>query len=287
MNRYLSAAGVAVIVGLALPAAPHAASPALSVQASLQPSTARFGDPVMARVSVSVDRRLVDPGTLRIKTNFAPYTVLEAIEPTRSDRGAFTALSYRFELDCLELRCVSGKVDWHPRLANFEVSALSREGRRLVRSQPWPLLTIHSRTNGANANSASLREQVGPPPVSYRVRPTTLFVGSIAGAVTLLFAALAIVGHEVRRSRRRRLSEQRERALSLLEYAIFLAREAASRPVPDRRKALGLLGRSLRGVGQPELASAAVSLAWSPSRPSSASTEEIVKLVQQTLRPSS
>jgi hypothetical protein len=287
MNRYLSAAGVAVIVGLALPAQPRAAGPALSVQSSIQPSTVRFGDPVTARVSVSVDRRLVNPETLQIKTNFAPYTVLKANEPTRSDRGAFTALSYRFELNCLELRCVSGKVEWHRRLADVEVSALSRDGRRLVGSQPWPLLTIHSRTNGANANSASLREQVDPPPVSYRVTPTTLFVASIAGAVTLLLAALAIVGHEVRRSRRRRLSEQRERALSLVEYAISLAREAVSRPVPDRRKALGLLARSLRGVGQSELALAAVSLAWSPSRPSPGSTEELVALVQKTLRTSS
>jgi hypothetical protein len=287
MNRSLSAAGVAVFVGLALPAEPHAASPAFSVQSSFQPSTVRFGDPVTARVSVSIDPRLVDPVTLRIKTNFAPYVVVEAIEPTRSDRGPFTALSYRFKLDCLELRCVSGRVEWHPRLADVEVSALSREGRRVVGSQPWPLLTIHSRTSGANANSASLREQVEPPPVSYRVRPTALFVGSIAGALTLLFAALAIVGHEVRRSHRRRTSEQRDRALSLIERAISLAREAVSRPVPDRRKALGLLGRSLRGAGQAELASAAVSLAWSPSRPSSSSTEEIVELVQQKLHTTS
>jgi hypothetical protein len=276
---------VAAVLFFVLPATGAAAqTDGLAVRASLVPVTVRFGDPLTARVDVSVDGRRVDPASVRIGTEFTPYRLLRAIERDLGHDGDVATVTFRVRLQCLEVRCIGGKTVWKQRLPSLRVFARSRGGERLEAAGRWPVITVRSRTRGADANSASLREELEPPPVSYRVSPTGLALVLGGGATALLLLAVALLAREVRRARRARLAPKAGRPLSAIEYALARVREAVSRTPPDRRKALGLLARSLRSGGDEELASDAVALAWSPPQPSAPSTEKLVERIEHELR---
>ena len=75
---------------------------------------------------------------------------------------------------------------------------------------------------------------------------------------------IAVAAHEARRFAQRRRGRAAEGGE--LERALRLAREAESRPPPDRRRALGLLARLL-GTRDGRLAGAASELAWAKPQP--------------------
>ena len=63
---------------------------------TLSPSPARFGDVVVATVSVTPDGT-VDPGSIAVRPGLAPYGALG--EPTRSSAG--DTVTFRYEVSCL------------------------------------------------------------------------------------------------------------------------------------------------------------------------------------------
>jgi hypothetical protein len=84
------------------------------------------------------------------------------------------------------------------------------------------------------------------------------------GAVVVLaLAAMALAVTEARRLARRRHGEP---VVDELERALRLAREAESRPPPDRRRALGLLARLLDARDR-RLSGTASDLAWAEPEP--------------------
>ena len=66
---------------------------------------------------------------------------------------------------------------------------------------------------------------------------------------------------------RSRRASPHERQADALARALALVRAARARPAPDRRRALGLLSRTLRRRGDAGEASAAADLAWSEPEP--------------------
>ena len=98
-----------------------------------------------------------------------------------------------------------------------------------------------------------------------------------------MIAAILLVARELARRRRRR-EEERLAALSPLERALALAREAERRGPVERRKALGLLARVLGGR-EARLAGTAAELAWSPQRPSPEQVEALVGDVEREVGP--
>ena len=73
------------------------------------------------------------------------------------------------------------------------------------------------------------------------------------------------------------------KALSPLEAAIAYTREAADRADPtDRRKAIGLLARTLAAEGHDSLAASTTTVAWSDTPPSPASARTLADEAEQT-----
>src|SRR5438093_4423544 len=59
-----------------------------------------------AEVDLLVDRRRIDPATVRLAAVFAPFSQLDATVRTRRDAGSFVRLHWRFPLLCVDSRCV-------------------------------------------------------------------------------------------------------------------------------------------------------------------------------------
>jgi hypothetical protein len=271
------AAGALVLLAGALafallrPGAPTAAAPALplTVATSISPTPAFFGDLLTARTEVLVDANRVDPGSVRVETDFFPYAQANAPLRSSSHSGPLVALGYRFPISCLSGDCAPGPGIRRVVLPLLVVRARLRDGRETVVRTTWPHIALAPRVDEAALRTSPLgwRTQLAVPAVSYRMSPGTLLAVLLSSAAALALAALAIVAVEY--ARWTRLRETRASALSRVGLALALARESMRRNPDDRRKALALLARVLAGkeADGDRLASAAEQLAWSRDRP--------------------
>jgi hypothetical protein len=107
------------------------------------------------------------------------------------------------------------------------------------------------------------RASTTPPPPTYRIAPGTLARLLYGLAIVLAVGAVGVAAAQGRRLAR---SGRTEPVGDELERALRLAREAESRPPPDRRRALGLLARVLRARARP-LSGTASDLAWARPEP--------------------
>jgi hypothetical protein len=276
---------VAVIAGLGDNASPPAPPRPLSATTSVAPRPAFFADPVTARAEVLVDRRLVDPDSVRVDTDFTPYTLVGSPVESRADSGSVTSIGYRFRLSCLVEACLPDRQRSGVVLPPLRVQAALRSGGAADVSVPWPRVEVTPRVaaTALRADPPPWRLQLGLAPVTYRVRPGALAAALTAAAVVLALGALALVAWEL--ARRRRLKEERARLRSALARALELARESAAREPDDRRRALALLARVLafdRNGGR-RLAPAAAGLAWGRADPSPAGLRELVDEVERAV----
>ncbi|MGH3127285.1 MAG: hypothetical protein ACRDPX_05150, partial [Gaiellaceae bacterium] len=83
-----------------------AASKTAVVRGELIPDVHLFGEPVVARIDVILNREKVDPDDVRLKTNFEPYEEVRETRSTRQDIGEFTYLRYTTTLRCLGIDCI-------------------------------------------------------------------------------------------------------------------------------------------------------------------------------------
>lgn len=267
MKRVVSA----VVAALAF--APAAAAAPLTVRTSFDDTTVQFGDVVHAHVAVLAAEG-VSAGSVRVTEDLAPLTPVSPLRVAR--HGDVVEVTRSFL--CLGSACVSDRGDATPKLAPVQVMA--RIGDRSVHVvRPWPVLHVRGRVTSADLAGASppFRASLVPPAASYTVAPSTLAWLLDALAIVLAVGALALVAlHVRRRSSRRRAPRADE-----LARAVRLAREAETRPAPDRRRAVGLLARVLRSRDA-RLAAAARDLAWARPQPERDELEALVGDVERT-----
>jgi hypothetical protein len=270
----------------------------VTAQGSLTPTVHLFAEPVVARVDVLVDRDHLDPDRLRLQTEFLPYDV-KATATERTDRGRFTELRYQWLLRCLRIACIpevlpsaAGEAETgRGERRNFNLPAAQvlyddpeGETHTLTRAT-WPELVSVSRIKQSDVPSFGFvfKTSVTPlPEPDYRVSPTLLGAGLLAGAAALL--ALP-VGLGISWWRRRRPPPEvvEERELTPLERALALVEWARDRENgAERREALEVLAVELEAVESPVLADAARRLAWSPTSPSPESASVLVETVRET-----
>ena len=60
------------------------------MNATLSPQQHMFGDPVRARIEVVLDAERVDPDSVKVRANFAPYRQLQPPTESRSAAGPIT-----------------------------------------------------------------------------------------------------------------------------------------------------------------------------------------------------
>jgi hypothetical protein len=248
----------------------------LSSTTSIAPRAQLFGESVVARLDLLVDRDVVDPSTITIWTNFAPYRATGNIARQRIDYDRVTRLRYSVPLECLDDDCAPRATRKELRFAPAQV----RVKGRVVQRPRWPELTIGSRLQNPSSDNTDVRDQrtrepttgldwraeVRVQPPTFRIGPTqatallvALAMALLAGSLFLL--ALAYPGLAERLWRR-------PPKLSPLERALGIVERASERGVEeDHRVALDDLATELRALGAGELAGDAYALAWDAPPP--------------------
>jgi hypothetical protein len=304
MRRALSLLGLAVLAGttvlvvallvwgrggtddgvqVPIPADP---APAIQARATLSPRPATFGDTITARVDVTLDRRRIDPDSVRIAMDFAPFAPTADPERARREGETTTHIRSTWTLRCLTSACLPPgqplRIPFEPATVTYDtLGPQAASGRRLTAG--WPLLVVHTRLeanaltppafgSGTSPFETPWRaEMVSMPPVSYRVDPETARIPLLgaAGAFALVGLALAYLGRPRRRPKPAVVGEEPpapvltpiEQALAMLEDAV------AANGAADRRRALELVAVELAGRGSHDLAQLARTLAWSRQLP--------------------
>jgi hypothetical protein len=242
-----------------------------AVRADVTPHEHIFGDTLTAQVDVLLDRDFVEPETVRVEENFAPFQVREGVRREREDLGNTTHLKFVYELDCLNgERCLPKLEGKTFELPEARVSyVVSDIGDRTTTRVALPVLTGTSRLLGANLDEPAFRadpRQVPDP--TYRVSPTLLAAGALGLAGVLVLAALFLllplvpIGFVQRWRERRRLARRTD-----LERALAHLRATPPDESVEVRPALERLASELGRVESEDLAVQTRRLAWSEPPP--------------------
>jgi hypothetical protein len=275
---------------------PEVSSPAgIDAYADLDRYKVHFGDTVTARVEVTLDRSRVDPDSIRVSTDFAPWRAVGAPQVLRRDGGSTTYLETRYTLRCLESFCIT------PEEASVQTFRAARvtytgpggaaAGTRTVRAT-WPDLLVSARYAPPSAGGASSQPPaswqanlVSLPAASYRLDPWLLVVLLIAGAVVLAAGAVALV----LRSRPRSVEAasappvRRVPMIAPLEYALALLEDPTRvNGNGDQRRALQLVAEGLV-LRDGALARTARTLAWSRPVPKLDETRALARKARAAL----
>jgi hypothetical protein len=253
----------------------------LVVRATFDASTVEFGAAIGTHVVVLLDGARVRPGSLRIVADVAPLTPHTSAQTTRIVQGSTITIAVARTYSCFSSACVAANGDAMPALPRVTATAITRDGETVRATAAWPTLHIRGRVSKADLGRSRppFLADTTPGPPSYRLAPSTLAWLLDGLAFALALAAATLAAHTgVRLLRRRRV----EQASDELERALRLAREAEARPVPDRRRALGLLARLL-GSRDGRLSGAASELAWAKPDPEGAALATLVADVEREL----
>ncbi len=238
----VAAAAVAGVLLLGRSESPPAlaATAPLVVHAGFDPPTVTFGDRVVARVVVLLDRSVVRPRTLKLTADVAPLTQLAAPVTTRAARGDVSVVTYEVPAACMTQGCISPSGDLKLRLPHVIASVATRSGGVTRTAAPWPVLHVHGRVNAGDLAGSS-------PPLPRRCDSGVADVPDRARRPSRCSSTCSLYcsSSAASRSPHARCSASpgagataRPRA-ARCERALRLAREAESRPPPDRRRALG------------------------------------------------
>jgi hypothetical protein len=272
-----------VFAVLAVPASAFGARP-LTVQTSVSPAWLYFADAVTARVDVLVDSRQVDPRSVQLGASFAPWQQIAPAGSATERSGAIVRLTYRFHLACLAFACIPASTVVQPfRLRSLTITARRLDGSSVALRRAWPVLHVAGRFPPPTALTATptLITRTVVPAATYRFNATLLAwvldgVGGIVIAVALGFGAVEFARW---RSGRRDLAVDTRPPLA---RSLALVREAQSRDPEDRRRAVGLLARTLPPTTS-GLTSVASEVAWSLPEPLPDDIENLVRAVEAEL----
>lgn len=248
-------------------------STAIAVSGKLTPLVTGYGDHVTAQVRVLLDPTRVDPDSLRLRTDFAPWR--EERQVVRRELEGVVEVTYLLRLTCHAIPCVARERQWRydfddARLRYLEQGA---ERRRFI---GWPPLEVSTRLpedfvppddGGAEAPPV-WRASVHVPEPSFSTPPRRLQVALGATGLLLVAGSLALAVFVVRRPRAPREIPPLERALALL---------ARARTAAERRAALEAVAAAVH----PALAAAARELAWSEHAPTEPAARKLSERVRE------
>lgn len=259
--------------------------PAIEARTDVSPRSAFFGDTVAAWVDVTLDRTRVDPDSVRVETDFAPWKPVAKPERVRRDDGTTTSLRFSYVLRCLGMRCVTADEDLvildkaiqtfgQARVTYAPADGAVQGVAESIRA-PWPRLLVGARFSARDAQAvgSSLtgwRADLDTmPTVTYSMAPGLLSALLLVGGV-LLASAGGALAYKIRRRRPPAQPEPvpagptltpLERALALLELSRRVDGAA------DQRRALELVAAALAQHGNAKLALLSRTLAWSRPTP--------------------
>jgi hypothetical protein len=274
----------AVILAVVLPASAVAAKQAgqLDVHTSVSPAWTYFGDTVTVRLDVLFDPKIVDAATVQTSPSFGDWQQFSTTRFAETRSGSVVHETWWFSLDCLTFACLPrGPIVQAFKLPNLAIKARETDGQSLLVQQKWPTLHVSARYLPPALPSArpAFSLQTAVPASSYRVEPSLLAALLDVGGGLLLASAAAAAGFGL--WLRLTASRRRKRELRPLELALALVREAKAREPDDRRRAVGLLARTL--APSDRSIPSASELAWSAGEPSPSGLEELAETIEEDL----
>jgi hypothetical protein len=244
----------------------------LVANARLTPQQHLFADAVHAQVEVVLDRGVVDPDSVRIHSNFAPYRALQKRRVSRKDVGRMTRLQYDYTVACMTAKCLpkkAGRVDFGIATVEYQRRNASTPESATI---DWQPLRVAGRIAPGRLWQGLLRaEYRDVPAATYRVGPGWVeFVALVLAALFALGALILILRLLPLERLAARLWGVIDRR-SALERALALVRESSkSGRTDDGRKALERLSVELKRTRNQELAQDASRIAWSQRAPGEA-----------------
>lgn len=280
---------------------PGAEGPAIEARTDLAPRNLFFGDTVSALVEVTLDRNRVDPDSVRVEADFAPWKRIAKPERSRSDRGTTTSVRFTYVLRCLGNRCISPEesrvildktIQTFGRARVTYTASGAAQGERDSLQAPWPRLIVGARYSARDAQAAGASltgwqaDLDSMPAVTFSVSPGLLSVLLLAGGALLAAAGGVFAYRLLRRRTTSTLPEEGppEPALTPLERALALL-EVSERVdgAADQRRALELVAAALSEHGNATLALTSRALAWSKPVPAVADTNGLAVRARSTL----
>jgi hypothetical protein len=265
-------------------AAPASGAPPLIVQTSVSPPWLYFADTVTAQVDVLFDQSNVDASSIRIDPSFGMWQQVAPVRSSSTHSGTVTRKTMWFTISCLTFQCVPKTTTAQPFvLPPVIVTGRNLDGSSLKISKTWHVLYVAGRFPPTTSTDVvpTFRLQSQIPAPTYRLNPTMLaFVLDAIGAIIVVLA-LAIGVRTVARGRLTRHHVVDHRPP--LVRALALVRAAQTRDPDDRRRAVGLLARTLPQQ-EDSLKGVASEIAWSMPEPSVDRVEELARTVEAELK---
>ncbi len=166
----------------------------LVANAMITPQQHLFADAVHARVEVVLDRGSVDPDSVKILSNFAPYRALQKRQVTRNDVGRMTRLRFDYTLACMTAKCLpkkTGRVDFGIATVEYQQRGSSTPASATI---DWQPLRVAGRIAPGRLWQGLLRAEYRDlPSATYRVGPG--WVEFLALVLAALFAIGALDPH--------------------------------------------------------------------------------------------
>ena len=288
-----------VLAWLASSAVASAARHEVLATARVSPGPHLFGDRIDVVVDAVVDTRRVDPSTVRVEVELAPYEPFGKAARLQEQNGRFARVTYRYPVACLSIDCIpeaARKVPTEKRITfpPARVRYVDRKGKRQRLSVVVPAVRLVSRAlPGTQSGPASffrdpiedLRAPSRTLHDSYRVEPTILGAALLGAGGLVLAAAFALGWPAVRRAYGALKPVVALPSTTPLEDALaWVERASSEQPgTTEHREALARLVRELRAAGLDELVEPARRLAWSAEEPTRDSSRELATRVRQAV----
>ena len=258
----------------------------IAVNATIGPQQHMFGDPIRARVELILDSKRIDPNTVKVHANFAPYRPLRRPTRTESTAGAITRLRFDYPLGCMTYRCLPigvRRFDLHNASVEYRTRA-GQTGR--TEEIDWPTLEVTGRIAASRMWAARLQgaeyRDLGAP--TYRISPTLVQLVALVLAVLFAAGALVLILRLLPLARiAERLGLKTVDSRTPLERALDQVHETAEAEPDEGRRALERLAHELRRARNPELAGAASRLAWSREYPADGRLTSLSAEVQRLI----
>jgi hypothetical protein len=266
----------------------------LQADGTLAPRIVLFGDTVRAHVDVTLDRRRVDPDSVKVRASFKEWRHVGPAQVDRSDAGSTTYLRVEYVIRCLKQNCPPQR-DLRP--FEFDPATVSYTDRSDGTPEQesvevfWPRLIVNTRIGPGDLAIAGRpwRADVATVPApSYRASPRLLVSALAAAALALALAGIALTWLGWPRRQPEPLPAvppEPEFLLTPLEQALELLEDAArANGAADQRRSLELVAEVLAQRGDEDgLAPAARELAWSPVPPPPEASKDLAIRVRAKL----
>jgi hypothetical protein len=270
-------------------------APEVDVELVLSPRSPGFGDILTASIGVTVDRRRVDPGSVRVRQEFSPWGQIARPQQTRQDSEHTSFIRTTYLLRCVISPCVpqreTAQLEFDAAAVTFRRTEDPKEQHSVAAR--WPILVVHSNIVSGDlerreaATTPWRADLVSLPEASYAVSPG-LFRGLLFGAALLLaLAGTAFAWRAMPHREPEPVPEPEPEPLPVLpplELAlILLTEEIQENGEADRRRALELVAEEMEARDELMLARRARAMAWAEASPTLKETSGLAENVRAQL----